>query len=318
MSVGNARSIFDDAAGAPGLADTIIQLGGKIQAHLHKFSDSVGTLSLHSLRLLLNKTATEQRITASHSTALPGDIRIHCISDTHNRFVELDPEKIDLLIHCGDLTEAGTMNELVRTLYWLDSLPISHKIFIGGNHDICLEHMDSADVKRRWPSLIYLYDTRMELSVKGQKMAFFGTPRTPRYGGFTAFAYAPQDTPFARDYETIDILVSHGPPYGYVDKIGEKHVGCRLLRDFVRRAKPHLVVCGHIHVAGGSVDYAILDELEEARHETTWLSTILRVCQNREKPVARLHSTVFANCAIADSSSAKSGMMFFYRKSGVE
>jgi Icc-related predicted phosphoesterase len=48
------------------------------------------------------------------------------------------------------------------------------------------------------------------------------------------------------------ILVSHCPPYGYLDKIetGE-HVGSKILLSAIKKYKPRLVLCGHIHESKG-------------------------------------------------------------------
>ena len=48
------------------------------------------------------------------------------------------------------------------------------------------------------------------------------------------------------------ILLSHAPPYGYLDKIhSEKHVGSKTLLRAIKRFQPPLVLCGHIHEAKG-------------------------------------------------------------------
>jgi len=55
--------------------------------------------------------------------------------------------------------------------------------------------------------------------------------------------------------EETDILVTHGPPYGYLDTIGDygAHVGDIALSKFVERIKPRLHVFSHIHEHGGKV-----------------------------------------------------------------
>jgi len=56
-------------------------------------------------------------------------IRIVCISDTHCLTSVHIPDG-DLLIHAGDLTNAGTPAELQAQIDWLDSLPHKHKVAI--------------------------------------------------------------------------------------------------------------------------------------------------------------------------------------------
>ena len=52
-----------------------------------------------------------------------------------------------------------------------------------------------------------------------------------------------------------DILITHGPPYGILDKnrVGFSAV-CQSLKRAVKRIQPKLHVFGHIHEAGGMVE----------------------------------------------------------------
>ena len=43
------------------------------------------------------------------------------------------------------------------------------------------------------------------------------------------------------------VLVTHSPPFGHVDESGGSHMGSRAVLETIERAKPRLVVCGHIH-----------------------------------------------------------------------
>jgi Icc-related predicted phosphoesterase len=54
--------------------------------------------------------------------------------------------------------------------------------------------------------------------------------------------------------QDIDILISHGPPFGILDTapISGLHEGCRELLDAATRVRPKLHVFGHIHTAYGS------------------------------------------------------------------
>ncbi len=48
------------------------------------------------------------------------------------------------------------------------------------------------------------------------------------------------------------ILISHNPPYGYLDKIHSgKHIGSKILLNAIKKYQPKLVLCGHIHEAKG-------------------------------------------------------------------
>ena len=61
-------------------------------------------------------------------------IHVVCISDTHNRQDQIPPLPSDtILVHAGDLTDNGTLEELKLALEWLSNQPHPHKIFIAGN-----------------------------------------------------------------------------------------------------------------------------------------------------------------------------------------
>jgi Icc-related predicted phosphoesterase len=49
-----------------------------------------------------------------------------------------------------------------------------------------------------------------------------------------------------------DVLVTHEPPYGTLDEpIPGRHVGSRGVLDLLRRYRPRVLTCGHIHESPG-------------------------------------------------------------------
>ncbi|KAJ5948322.1 hypothetical protein N7466_001337 [Penicillium verhagenii] len=203
-------------------------------------------------------------------------IRIVCISDTHNSTPILPPG--DILIHAGDLTTHGTFAEMQAQLKWLSSQPHTYKIVIAGNHDILLDEKsdakfltragDSATERKQldWSGVEYLQDEAitLKLPVPGlgkqqvRRVKIYGSPLTPEFG-LWAFQYPPiRDVWTGRIPDDTDILVVHGPPALYGDNDGEKRPtgqvkvkGDGYLLCEIRRVKPRMVVCGHIHGAYG-------------------------------------------------------------------
>ncbi|KAJ5678777.1 hypothetical protein N7462_007021 [Penicillium macrosclerotiorum] len=58
------------------------------------------------------------------------------------------------------------------------------------------------------------------------------------------------------DFPQIDIMLTHGPPAGVLDRVGrdpETHVGCRHLLRAAERSRPRLYLFGHIHEGWGAV-----------------------------------------------------------------
>lgn len=58
--------------------------------------------------------------------------------------------KADVLLHCGDLTMVGLLEEYERALSMLESVDTDLKLVIAGNHDISL---DEVYYQRKGPSM---------------------------------------------------------------------------------------------------------------------------------------------------------------------
>ncbi|KZT04229.1 metallophosphoesterase domain-containing protein 1 [Laetiporus sulphureus 93-53] len=193
------------------------------------------------------------------SNALDSDsIRVVCISDTHNAHNELPPlDKGDVLIHAGDLTNSGTLEEIRAALGWLNAQTHLHKVFIAGNHDTILADLDSnqrSTLLAQFHGLVYLQDSSTTVNVRGRELVIYGSPQTPRHGSWQ-FQY-PRVHPLEADSSPVwsdippivDVLVTHGPPAQHLDNEG---AGCAALLHAVWRTRPALHVFGHIHGARG-------------------------------------------------------------------
>lgn len=182
--------------------------------------------------------------------------RIVCISDTHNRQGKFEVPEGDLLIHAGDLTGRGTETEVRAAAGWLTSLPHRDKIVIAGNHDFLFER-ENALARSLMTNAIYLEDS--EATVQGLRI--WGSPWQP---WFYDWAFNLRRGPalrekWARIPEGLDVLVTHGPPMGTLDKTFDgREVGCEELRDRLAAMAepPRLHVFGHIHEAYGVVEVA--------------------------------------------------------------
>ena len=52
------------------------------------------------------------------------------------------------------------------------------------------------------------------------------------------------------------VLVTHAPPFGCsVDLLGNQHVGNKDITVFIKKQKPDLVICGHLHENAGVHDF---------------------------------------------------------------
>jgi len=179
-------------------------------------------------------------------------MRIISISDTHNKHKSLDIPDGDVLIHSGDITNIGDAQGLAAFNAWGASLPHKWKICIAGNHDSLLEHNPGLGriLLSDW---IYLQDE--EVMVDGLKI--YGSPWSVEFGTWSFMAQ--KGNPIKRIWDMIpddtDILVTHGPAYGILDRSqGGIDCGCEELLKRTLQIKPMIAQCGHIHEAYGVLE----------------------------------------------------------------
>jgi Calcineurin-like phosphoesterase len=115
-------------------------------------------------------------------------IRIVCISDTHTHTPQVPNG--DVLIHAGDLTNAGTIKDIQAQFDWINSLPHKHKIVIAGNHDSYFDPNSRMSVDKKsgaklnYHDIHYLQNQSLRLKFEGNRtLNFFGSPDIPRCGG---------------------------------------------------------------------------------------------------------------------------------------
>jgi predicted phosphohydrolase len=176
-------------------------------------------------------------------------VRIVALSDTHglHRKVEVPPG--DILVHAGDLTRHGELDELPDLNDWLGSLPHRHKLVIAGNHDWCFEYGHDA-CAALLTNATYLQDSGVTLD----GLTFYGSPWTPQFYDW-AFML-PRGESLAAKWAQIpagvDVLITHGPPRGHGDyTFRSEKAGCADLLKAVTRLLPRYHIFGHIHEAAG-------------------------------------------------------------------
>lgn len=186
-------------------------------------------------------------------------VKLCCISDTHGRHDRLKIEPCDILIHAGDLTSQGHIQESLDAIEWIEKAPAGYKIFIAGNHELGWDGIKPYWLEDTLSQLkkdtYYLQDTGIEL----MGIKFWGTPWQPEF--FDWAFNLPRGEKLAEKYVLIpqdtDILISHGPPYGIFDEIpnsylqpGEHdiHKGCEDLLSRIKNLRLKYHVYGHIHL----------------------------------------------------------------------
>ena len=180
---------------------------------------------------------------------MTSSIRLVLISDTHG-FHDIVVPDGDVLIHAGDGCKRGTLDEAREWAAFVSRQPHPHKLVIAGNHDRCFEgQFDEA--RSLFDGTEFLHDSGCERS----GVAFWGSPWQP---WFLNWAFnLPRGPELAEKWALIpvatDVLVTHGPPIGILDRTftGEA-VGCEELRLAIRRVRPRVHVFGHIHEGYGT------------------------------------------------------------------
>jgi len=215
------------------------------------------------------------------------------LSDTHDNAFP-DPAtlpKVDVVLHCGDLTMIGGLGNYQKALAKLQALDAELKLVIPGNHDISLdpnwwqanldEGEDDADEPEKARGLftaaqkvhgIRLLDEGVHSFTLSENRHFtiYASPYTPEFNGY-AWSYSSRENRFDEDAEnpiplngSVDIVMTHGPPmltmppplegneYKLDVNRDRKHCGCPMLFEAIRLAKPRLHCFGHIHEGYGA------------------------------------------------------------------
>jgi uncharacterized protein len=179
-------------------------------------------------------------------------MKILAFADVHGRFRTVTATlrrlaPVDLAIIAGDITTFGTPTEVETALAaWCPLVP---RLFaVAGN-------TDSPEID--------LTLERLGVSLNGcchqvDGVAFFGCSAAPVSIG------TPYELPESEIAARIErgasqargvgrmVFVPHAPPHGAVDQTHRgDHVGSRAVAEFIHRAQPVLVICGHIHEARG-------------------------------------------------------------------
>lgn len=229
-------------------------------------------------------------------------MKIAVTSDLHGQLVD-PPSDADLVVLGGDICPDYTLNKTLSVAGQADWLNESFRpwlemtaanggevVAVWGNHDYIGEAGEWKSLIESLPWTVLKDDVYVHES--GYKI--WGTPWVPRLQRW-AFYGTPETLKRRADLipEGLDMLVSHGPPHRVGDLVpapksqaridkyhqySDEFVGDPTLNDAIKRARPEITVCGHIHEARGVYAYdgsivanvAAVDEFYVMR-EQPWL-----------------------------------------------
>lgn len=190
-------------------------------------------------------------------------MKIVLISDTHQQHRKITIPECDLLIHSGDACNWGNEIEFLSFANWMnEQTQAKHRVYSPGNHDWHVE---------REPAMARsaLGDTHLLVgeSITLAGLNIHGIPWSPAFCSWAFQAddddrnegYTSMETHLRRMPATADILVTHGPPYGLLDKNAQgEHCGSKTVRRWLDRGtfpdSLRLITCGHIHEGAGVSD----------------------------------------------------------------
>lgn len=181
-------------------------------------------------------------------------MKILVISDIHGRPDKLNVIKYeiadaDVVVVAGDITNFGGRDEAREILKPLINLS-RQLLVVPGNCDL-----------RGVNELIK--ELRLSLHGRGrvaEGIAFFGaggsnrTPfATPQEYGEQQLMELLENAYSGIKEQSTKVMVTHAPPFGTkLDQTSSgMHAGSRAVKEFIKKKKPAVALCGHIHEARG-------------------------------------------------------------------
>lgn len=173
--------------------------------------------------------------------------------DSHEQHHELEVPLGDFLICTGDFMMSSQHLSLITDFNdWLGTLPHRWKLVIPGNHERFLA-LDPA-LRSLISNATVLIDE--EVTIEGLK--FYGSPMTPLEGeAFGKSPAADRAEHWKRVPLDVNVLITHGPPFGILDCAPEhsKHVGDPELLARIKQLPALRLHCfGHAHGAYGLLE----------------------------------------------------------------
>ncbi|KAL3608620.1 hypothetical protein FPOAC2_03625 [Fusarium poae] len=225
--------------------------------------------------------------------------RFLVLSDTHGQEFpdKRKPlHKVDVAIHCGDLTETSKLYEFESAINLLKDINAPLKLVIPGNHDFTLDtptfkraiaetpipdmivekqYGGFGEARRFMESfthegIVYLTEGVHHFDLEnGAHLVVYASPYTPS-DDCRGFQFDPWIGHEREIDEQVHVIITHGPPKGILDMTYRgKHVGCPQLFKLVAQKKPLMHCFGHVHRSWG----AELIKWRDRDHDDTAIDT---------------------------------------------
>ena len=186
------------------------------------------------------------------------NFRMVVLSDTHLQQYDMKIPDGDILIHAGDFSMRADIKDTFKFFEWMRDQPHKYKLIVPGNHDVyCAENMSQCKM------LAYpmIFDDAGVYDIGSYRFLLYSW--TPAPHSQSRWKFHPEygdDEFFRRFWEfapRCDVLVTHGPPKGILDKVNrtylgeDSNVGEWHMLKYIERNIPIVHVFGHIHEGYG-------------------------------------------------------------------
>ncbi len=170
---------------------------------------------------------------------------VHCDLEACRRLVKL-AGSADLVIGAGDFaSHREGLEEVIGVLRTITA----PTVVVPGNAESDAELRDACE---DWPAARVLHGSGCRLA--GVSCFGFGGAVPPLGADWSFDATESQARgALAACPEGVDLLVTHSPPVQCADRTSSgDHIGAESVRETIERARPRLVVCGHVHDSWGT------------------------------------------------------------------
>lgn len=186
-------------------------------------------------------------------------MKIVATSDTH--FSPIEPPggwpDGDVFIHAGDALYAGTPMEWMPFVDDMNLLKqYKEKYFVPGNHDKHVELYTGSSWQELEDAGVITLMGKKTKQVLPNGMTLAGMPYVTNLPYWAFNREEEQIAQFLESLGRVDILVTHTPPRGLLDRDYLKkgtHYGSTALRRYLHKFQPQIIICGHVHEGYGKV-----------------------------------------------------------------
>ncbi|HID32781.1 MAG TPA: hypothetical protein EYP24_05335 [bacterium (Candidatus Stahlbacteria)] len=172
-------------------------------------------------------------------------MKVLALTDNHGRRITIEEGELDLIVISGDITQFGGYDEAREVIEPIVRLGI-RLLAVPGNCDYPGVGKYLDEIRANCDGRIISVDNLTFAGLGGSNPTPCNTPNE-----FPEEDLTDKLTRFSN--RDISVLITHPPPFNtLVDRTASGgHAGSKAVRNFIESAKPNLVLCGHIHEAGG-------------------------------------------------------------------